>query len=167
MYMYISHRYVYLIVFQDCKSYRTKATEAFQWGYRFLKNDEISSVPSMRVQIPEKRWDIVSECRCTYLIDTYISSCSRIARATEREVGGWGRDPKKCTGRDWGMGSSTISWALRPVVKYHLRRGVGLIKFLENGTRPQPPTSLQNYRVAKRHRMSHRSKYLSAKELYN
>ena len=26
----------------------------------------------------------------------------------EREVGGWGRDPKKCTGRDWGMGSSTI-----------------------------------------------------------
>jgi len=26
----------------------------------------------------------------------------------DREVGGWGRDPKKCTGRDWGMGSSTI-----------------------------------------------------------
>ena len=24
------------------------------------------------------------------------------------EVGGWGRDPKKCTRRDWGMGSSTI-----------------------------------------------------------
>ena len=24
------------------------------------------------------------------------------------EVGGWGRDPKKCMGRDWGMGSSTI-----------------------------------------------------------
>jgi len=24
------------------------------------------------------------------------------------EGGGWGRDPKKCTGRDWGMGSSTI-----------------------------------------------------------
>jgi len=24
------------------------------------------------------------------------------------EVGGWGRDPKKCTGRGWGMGSSTI-----------------------------------------------------------
>ena len=27
---------------------------------------------------------------------------------SRREVGGWGRDPKKCTGRDWGMGSSTI-----------------------------------------------------------
>jgi len=25
-----------------------------------------------------------------------------------REVGVWGRDPKKCTGRDWWMGSSTI-----------------------------------------------------------
>ena len=24
------------------------------------------------------------------------------------EVGGWGRDPKKCTGRGWGMGSKTI-----------------------------------------------------------
>jgi len=24
------------------------------------------------------------------------------------EVGGWGREPKKCTGRDWGMGLSTI-----------------------------------------------------------
>jgi len=61
--------------------------------------------------------------------------------STWGEVGGWGRDPKKCTGRDWGMGSSTIYWALRPIVKYHLRRGVGLIKFLENGSRPQPPTS--------------------------
>jgi len=29
-------------------------------------------------------------------------------RHSRREVGGWGRDPKKCTGRDWGMGSSTI-----------------------------------------------------------
>jgi len=25
-----------------------------------------------------------------------------------REVGGWGRDPKKYTGRDWGMRSSAI-----------------------------------------------------------
>jgi len=39
------------------------------------------------------------------------------------------------------MGSSTIQWNLRPVVKYHLRRGVGFMKFLENGSRPQPPTS--------------------------
>jgi len=66
--------------------------------------------------------------------------CNR-ALVNSGEVGGWGRDPKKCTGRDWGMGSSTISWKLRPVVKYHLRRGVGFMKFPENGSRPQPPTS--------------------------
>ena len=55
------------------------------------------------------------------------------------EVGGWGRDPKKCTGSIWGMGSSTIQWALRPVVKYHLRRGVGLIQFLKMVLDPSPP----------------------------
>ena len=50
-----------------------------------------------------------------------ISDCSRVLcvpntcllsvylyRSCKGEVGGWGRDPKKCTGRDWGMGSSTI-----------------------------------------------------------
>ena len=31
-----------------------------------------------------------------------------LSRMIKGEVGGWGRDPKKCTGRDWGMGSSTI-----------------------------------------------------------
>ena len=30
------------------------------------------------------------------------------AKEPNGEVGGWGRDTKKCTGRDWGMGSSTI-----------------------------------------------------------
>jgi len=35
-------------------------------------------------------------------------------------------------------GVATISRLLN-----HLRRGVGLIKFLENGSRPQPPTSLR------------------------
>jgi len=29
-------------------------------------------------------------------------------RSSEGEVGGWGRDPKKCTGRGWRMGSSTV-----------------------------------------------------------
>ena len=68
-------------------------------------------------------------------------STQPVSTQSQWEVGGWGRDPKKCTGRHWGMGSSTISWKLRPVVKYHLRRGVGFMKFLENGSRPQPPTS--------------------------
>ena len=50
------------------------------------------------------------------------------------EIGGWGRVPFNET------------YALRPVVKYHLRRGVGLIKFLENGSRPQPPISRCKHR---------------------
>jgi len=33
---------------------------------------------------------------------------SEICAGLVREVGDWGRDPKRCTGRDWGMGSSTI-----------------------------------------------------------
>jgi len=49
------------------------------------------------------------------------------------------------------MGSSTIQWNLRPVVKYHLRRGVGFMKFLENGSRPQPPTSPLPHQI-ERHR---------------
>jgi len=42
------------------------------------------------------------------------------------------------------MGSSTIQWALRPVVKYHLRRGVGLIKFLKMVLDPSSPPLLYN-----------------------
>jgi len=37
-----------------------------------------------------------------------FSSFRRYAYDPVGEVGGWGRDPKKCTERDWGMGSSTI-----------------------------------------------------------
>ena len=35
-------------------------------------------------------------------------TCSATCAHVQREVGGWGLDPKKCTERDWGMGSSTI-----------------------------------------------------------
>ena len=75
----------------------------------------------------------------TYIAYIYRPIYIRASIHIRREVGGWGRDPKKCTGRDWGMGSSTISWKLRPVVKYHLRRGVGLIKFLKMVLAPSPP----------------------------
>jgi len=44
-------------------------------------------------------------CFCAYEERESAHVCER---EREREVGGWGRDPKKCTGRDWGMGSSTI-----------------------------------------------------------
>jgi len=39
---------------------------------------------------------------------THIHTHTRAHTQALREVGGWGRDPKKCTGRDWEMGSSTI-----------------------------------------------------------
>ena len=45
----------------------------------------------------------VNTCAPLPTHDSY--TCAPLSR---REVGGWGRDPKKCTGRDWGMGSSTI-----------------------------------------------------------
>ena len=43
---------------------------------------------------------------------SYMHICVHIlyicAHVYTREVGGWGRDPKKCTKSIWGMGSSTI-----------------------------------------------------------
>ena len=48
-------------------------------------------------------WRDVFIC-VTWLIHICNISCSD----PFREVGGWGRDPQKCTGRGWGMGSSTI-----------------------------------------------------------
>ena len=49
---------------------------------------------------------VCDSCICVL---EFISVRPRWPRAmARREVGGWGRDPKKCTGRDWGMGSSTI-----------------------------------------------------------
>jgi len=38
---------------------------------------------------------------------THTTQCT-VQKEYRREVGGWGRDPKKCTGRGWGMGSSSI-----------------------------------------------------------
>jgi len=46
----------------------------------------------------EVSWSIYIYDTLLYMHDTHCY----------REVGGWGRDPKKCTERDWGMGSSTI-----------------------------------------------------------
>ena len=45
--------------------------------------------------------------------------------------------PKKMYGERLGDG---VEYHLMDI--YHLRRGVGFMKFLENGSRPQPPTSM-------------------------
>ena len=47
---------------------------------------------------------LMSLFKCVSQKETHTA----IHSVLDREVGGWGRDPKKCTGRDWGMGSSTI-----------------------------------------------------------
>ena len=62
-------------------------------------------------------------------------------RRTGGRGGGLGSRPKKMYGERLGDGVEYHLMSPRPVVKYHLRRGVGLINFFENGTRPQPPTS--------------------------
>ena len=51
-----------------------------------------------------KTYRCISSAGVCIPASTCLCVCYRVAR----EVGGWGRDPKKCTGRDWGMGSSTI-----------------------------------------------------------
>ena len=55
--------------------------------------------------------------------------------------GGLGSRPKKMYGERLGDGVEYHLMSPTPIIKYHLRRGVGLIKFLENCTRPQSPTS--------------------------
>jgi len=50
---------------------------------------------------------------CITLVCVCVCVCERERERkkrdyVQREVGGWGRDPTKCTGRDWGMGASTI-----------------------------------------------------------
>ena len=52
-----------------------------------------------------ERVAVASVC-CSELQSAAVLQCVIVYH--RGEVGGWGRDPKKCTGRDWGMGSSTI-----------------------------------------------------------
>ena len=68
--------------------------------------------------IPTKIQETNFTCSCVLQRACTKFRCARLkskecpkkknAFASLGEVGGWGRDPKKCTGRDWGMGSSTI-----------------------------------------------------------
>ena len=69
----------------------------------------------------------------TYIYRTYIYVC------VERRGGGLGSRPKKMYGEYLGDGVEYHLIALRPIVKNHLRRGVGLIKFLKMVLDPRPP----------------------------
>jgi len=52
-----------------------------------------------------KFWRMYSSEEC---VENVYTVRARRVKAVPQEVGGWGRDPKKSTGRDWGMGSSNI-----------------------------------------------------------
>jgi len=45
--------------------------------------------------------------RCAFLIWYFLQE-RHLRKGASSRGGGWGRDPKIFTGRDWGMGSSTI-----------------------------------------------------------
>ena len=61
-----------------------------------------SSICDQSIFIFDQSMNIINE----YSINKYHAVNDHIH--WNGEVGGWGRDPKKCTGRGWGMGSSTI-----------------------------------------------------------
>jgi len=91
----------------------------------------------------------VLSCICLSIVSRALSACHVNAVSWhlspclhQTRGGGLGSRPKKMYGERLGDGVEYHLMSPTPVVKYHLRRGVGLIKFLENGTRPQPPTSL-------------------------
>jgi len=55
---------------------------------------------------------IICACTCVYIyVNMYIYMHNwkkQLKDGVMLRGGGWGRNPKKCTGRVWGMGSSTI-----------------------------------------------------------
>jgi len=92
-------------------------------------------------------------CACGYCVYvlTYPHTCCLCTNVfhvdTDKERWGAGAETQKYVRGDiggWGRVPCNETYA--PSVKYHLRRGVGFIKFLENGTRPQPPTSPDKFR---------------------
>ena len=79
------------------------------------KRDDILQTPHVEQQIEQLFVLICADSSDSLMSLTSLSRQTRQCvdvlspiNESEREVGGWGRDPQKCTGRDWGMGPSTI-----------------------------------------------------------
>ena len=92
----------------DCFSRRNRNTDAeFPGVESYIANGRAVFFPMSRCLAPitcvvRRWWWVVWR-------QFFFISCSSCPVGYQSwEVGGWGRDPKKCTGRDWGMGSSTI-----------------------------------------------------------
>ena len=73
----------------------------FRIGRLFL----VDIQPEINLRLNDIRRDSITSDVTQWLICDVTSAWDDVCR---REVGSWGRDPKICTGRDWGMGSSTI-----------------------------------------------------------
>ena len=97
--------YVYMYIWYLHTSIHTAArVDIWIWMKRLSLRLQHTPLP-----LSPQRFDLcVYICVCIH-INVYVYICmDGNACSIPREVGGWGRDPKKCTGRDWGMGSSTI-----------------------------------------------------------
>ena len=71
-------------------------------------NRSVVACCSMSQRIAAHRSASQCDAACRSVLQHVSVWCSMMKMPSIREVGGWGRDPKKCTGRGWGMGSSTI-----------------------------------------------------------
>jgi len=96
------HYSIYACLFDICVSVYSCVTCVY-----------LSTPPSNRIFIrtPITPTTLIIWSVCHDICVSIYSCVTRVHPSTtlsNREVGGWGRDPKKCTGRDWGMGSSTI-----------------------------------------------------------
>jgi len=84
---------------KDPRTFCTQSSHWGFWGYFNWGNTFASLFPS--------RLSLRKDPR-TFCTQSSHLSPAEYHGLREPEVGGWGRDPKKCTGRGWGMGSSTI-----------------------------------------------------------
>ena len=75
------------------------------------------SVRHLRFPHPHKYVSIITQFYGIYDSINVIRNSRVIYRYTsEGEVGGWGRDPKKCTGRDWGWGRVPFNEPYAPLL---------------------------------------------------
>jgi len=112
----------YRVLLQKSSRMQTPFLSAIRTGHSVLDcscANVISFYMCKRAKEPCKRWTSAKQhCKSSFWHtaknDDVCTSPKEMTFAcnvvdyAHREVGGWGRDPKKCTGRDWGMGSSTI-----------------------------------------------------------
>ena len=84
---------------------RTSINQSINIKFRIGRLFSVDVQREINLRFNDIRRDSITSDVTQWLICDVTSAWDDVCR---REVGGWGRDPKICTGRDWGMGSSTI-----------------------------------------------------------